>query len=379
MSELSVEKITNKTGTGPTDFADGLTVDGSTLESDYGFVPMTLIESNGTPADSDSYRGNLWWNDSDGTLAIYNNDAWLGISGEVSGGGGSFSPWYGDRAVMAGGVEGFSTVNKIEYLDITSTGNATDFGDLSYAARGSGGAGADTTYVVFAVTYDGGARGLDYVTASTTGNASNFGSLTDTSNTSWSAANDGTYAVYQAQFASSGAPLEYITVATTGNAASFGEGTHAGQGAACSDGTYGVWAGGSGANGNLLSYITIASTGNAADFGDYVVTASSISSGMDDGTYGVWAGGYVSGAADTNTMGYVTIATPGNASDFGDLTVSRYYAGGTSNGTRGITLGGYPNSNVIDYVTVATPGNATDFGDLTAARYGADAGSGNAA
>jgi hypothetical protein len=382
MSELSVEKISNKTGTGPTDFADGLTVDGVTLESDYGFVPMTLIESNGTPSDSASNRGNLWWNDSDGTLAIYNNDAWLGISGAVSGGGGG-SPWYGDRAVMAGGSQGFSTTNYIDYRDITTTGNTSTFGTLTVASSGSGTAGADATYVVFATTYEASGDGMDYVTVATTGNASDFGDITDTSNTGWSAANDGTYAVFLSLYANSGVPMEYVTVATTGNATSFGTGTHSGMGGACNNGTYGVWAGGSGSNGNLLSYVTVATTGNALDFGDLTYTANSINCGMDDGTYGVWAGGYVSGTAQVNNMDYVTLSTPGNASDFGDLTAARYSVGGASNDTRGIAIGGYPQTNVIDYVTIATPGNATDFGDLyytnNAGAYNVDAGSGNAA
>ena len=176
MSELSVEKITNKTGTGPTDFADGLTVDGSTLESNYGFVPMTLIESNGTPADSASNRGNLWWNDSDGTLAIYNNNAWLGISGAVSGGATS-GAIYGDRAIIFNSSTGTgNTSNTIDYYDITTPGNASDFGDMlevSYNPPGS--AVTNGTYAVCQIQSTTASYRLQYVTTATTGNATSFG------------------------------------------------------------------------------------------------------------------------------------------------------------------------------------------------------------
>ena len=41
--------------------------------------------------------------------------------------------WYGDRGVFMGGYSG--NTNKIDYITITSTGNASDFGDLSQARK----------------------------------------------------------------------------------------------------------------------------------------------------------------------------------------------------------------------------------------------------
>jgi FlaG/FlaF family flagellin (archaellin) len=41
----------------------------------------------------------------------------------------------GDRGIFAGGSTG-STTNVIDYVTITTTGNATDFGDLSVARTG---------------------------------------------------------------------------------------------------------------------------------------------------------------------------------------------------------------------------------------------------
>ena len=56
------------------------------------------------------------------------------------------------------------------------------------------------------------------------------------------------------------------------------------------------------------------------------------------GTRGVFAGGYSPG--ETNIIDYVTIETLGDAQDFGDLTAEQSNSAGTSDRTRGLTLGG---------------------------------------
>ena len=48
--------------------------------------------------------------------------------------GSSLHKWYGDRGVFAGGVDGGTTYDVIDYIDITSTGNASDFGNLTSQA-----------------------------------------------------------------------------------------------------------------------------------------------------------------------------------------------------------------------------------------------------
>jgi hypothetical protein len=65
----------------------------------------------------------------------------------------------------------------MDYITIATTGNATDFGDMSAGRQGSGGC-SDGTYALF-----GGGHGngdvIDYVTIATTSNATDFGNLTD--------------------------------------------------------------------------------------------------------------------------------------------------------------------------------------------------------
>ena len=114
---------------------------------------------------------------------------------------------------------------------------------------------------------------------------------------------------------------------------------------------------------NQIDYITIASTGNSLDFGDIATTGSG-NAGCSNGTRGVSGGGYM-GTATVNVMEYITIANTGNTSDFGDLSVARRNFGTASDGSRGVWAGGNGN-DVIDYVTIDTTGNATDFGNLLA-------------
>jgi len=81
--------------------------------------------------------------------------------------------WYGGRGLFMGGYS--SLLNNIQYITISSTGNALDFGDLT-VARHTGGSVSNTTRGVLG----GGSTGntIDYITISTTGNATDFGDLT---------------------------------------------------------------------------------------------------------------------------------------------------------------------------------------------------------
>jgi len=89
----------------------------------------------------------------------------------------------GTRALFAGGGNigsPFVTVNTIQFVTIATTGNATDFGDLT-ASRYGGGGLSNSTRGCFAggVTYPGATRNniIDFVNIATTGNASDFGDV----------------------------------------------------------------------------------------------------------------------------------------------------------------------------------------------------------
>jgi len=82
------------------------------------------------------------------------------------------------RGVFGGGITSSSYTNVVDYVTIQTTGNATDFGDLT-AARNELAACSDATRGVFGGGYLGSYTNvLDYVTIQTAGNATDFGDLT---------------------------------------------------------------------------------------------------------------------------------------------------------------------------------------------------------
>jgi len=310
------------------------------------------------------------------------------FSAASSGGGGGGFTCVGDRAIVCPGYD--DNVNRtigIDYFDITTPGNASDFGDLSASI---------TTY--HTSTLSNGSRGvfgggnnrlatMDYITISTTGNAQDFGDLVSTGQNlgGISHATRGLWSGIDPR----ANDIQYITIATTGNSIDFGDLTVARySGGAGMDATYGVLGGGSDgdAKGSQnMDYVTILTAGNATDFGDLTMYRQNVS-GASSATRTLFAAGY-GGSPEGywNIIEYITTATPGNATDFGDLTQTTSGPGGTSNGTRAVFAGGDAGggsgnyaTNVISYVTIASPGNATDFGDLTYDRNAGSACSGAA-
>jgi hypothetical protein len=279
---------------------------------------------------------------------------------------------------FAGGFAG-SNLNIIDYVEITSTGNATDFGDLSVALFSVGGL-ASTTRGVMAGggnAANTGVNTIEYVTMSSKGNTTSFGTLNAGAriNGPGTLSNSTRGIIGGGEGAAPTYPLtniiDFITIATTGNASNFGDLSSARYviGATASS-TRGVFGGGNSLPAtNIIEYITIATTGNTTNFGDLTNARSRVSNGVvSSGTRGVFAGGLVT-PLGVNTIDFITIASEGNATDFGDLTqTTSNTMGSGSNLTRGVFGGGASDSNVIQYITIASAGNAIDFGDLTVGR-----------
>ena len=218
---------------------------------------------------------------------------------------------------------------------------------------------------------------IDFLTISTLGNAQDFGD-TSASRSGNSALSSRTRGIIGAGYGPSD-QIEFVTIASTGNSTDFGDDVGNSNGAAgLSDGTRGIFAGSTELSpGNRIRYITIATTGNAVDFGDLNYAASHLGSAASS-TRGLIAGGGASGT-EYNNIDFITIATTGNATDFGDLTyISTSAAAGGSNSTRAIFYGGndtpgYSNVNTICFNTIATTGNSVDFGDTTVTTSGGSA------
>ena len=216
---------------------------------------------------------------------------------------------------------------------------------------------------------------IDQVNVNTTGNAIDFGNLTQGRRPGQNAAGSRTRAIWMGGRAS---PLNYniidfVTIAQQGNATDFGDLlTGRGSFAVVSSATRGICALGSAtispsdaAQTNVIEYVTISQTGNAVDFGDGFSTAFK-PSGAQSQTRGLFMGGY--NPSELSTIQYITMSTLGNSADFGDLTSTRRAGAGGGNSIRAIYAGGerYPSTlaiNTIDFITIATLGNSIEFGD----------------
>ena len=206
------------------------------------------------------------------------------------------------RGIFGGGNAGLSpnpNSNVIDYITIASTGNAADFGDLinSYTPTiGSGNAAASPTRLLFA----GGSQDvpapatvqnvIQYVTIASTGDATDFGDLTD-NKVRFGVCSSSTRALYGGAGGSDTAKtnsITYVTIATTGNTVDFGDRTvGVNNVAATSNSLRGVFIGGQGSptSENHIDYVTIATTGNAVDWGDsfYVLEHTSACSDSHGG------------------------------------------------------------------------------------------------
>ena len=284
------------------------------------------------------------------------------------------------RGLFSGGyLQSGGDKTAIEMIEIATTGNATDFGDLTTGRRGTGGCCASSTRSVMIGGRDSPINEcvIDYVTFSSSGGASTFGELANGVSNSGQCS-DGTRGICYAGARGNPSPatstqISFITLASTGDASDFGTATSAlmTPGGAASP-TRGLFAGGyNPVELKSIDYITIASKGNSLDFGELPVTIRRVA-GSSNSTRAIWAGGnrYPSAPHGTADIDYSTIATLGNAIDFGTLSNSN--AGGAAacaSSTRTVinvtTTSSPQHSNTMEYVTIMSTGNSIDFGDLT--------------
>ena len=290
------------------------------------------------------------------------------------------------RAVIAGGYNpslsgAAKSLNTMVYISIQTTGNALDFGDLSFGTASGGSCGSQTRGLVgasyIAPAYQNSINNIDYYTIATTGNGADFGDLTQGRSyiNAFSSQTRGVWA------GGVGSPtpspymsntIDYVTIASAGNATDFGDTAdvaYYGASGSASP-TRGIWAGGNPME-DMIQYVTIASTGNAKEFGNLSVNTAAPATASSH-TRALIAGGNDGAPAynSFNNISYITIATTGNAADFGDLIFGGAYIAGTSNSVRAVWSGRYdsPNAlNTIQYSNIQSSGNSIDFGDLISA------------
>jgi hypothetical protein len=293
--------------------------------------------------------------------------------------------FFGASRVVMGGGRNSGVQNIIDFVDLSSAGNATDFGDLTAARQGPGSTGSRTRALFAGGATPTRVNTIDFVQF-TLGNAIDFGDISNTVR-DFGACTNGTRGIFAGgSYTSSPVNkfenvIQFCAIASTGNTNDFGDLTTSrgpNNGNMCST-TRGVFGFGgtnpSNGDANVIDFITMASAGNATDFGD-ATSNKQQGSCLSSSTRGVMGGGGSSPSRKSNVMEFITVASTGNATDFGDLTQDIGLLCGSADDTKGIFFGGLSPSaysNVIDQITIASTGNATDFGDLT---LGRDAASG---
>ena len=283
----------------------------------------------------------------------------------------------------------------LQMIEIGTTGNAVDFGDMFDGGYGAG-AASNSVIGVSAGGYSL-QTSMGFFVFSSGGGQNDFGDLNQNQWLPFGVSNNirgvfggAYYAVdYNAPWEPNGFS-EFIQFATKGDASNFGVTVPTYASASINSSTRGIYAGGRqrypgpsaggdsqyqwsapAYNQSAVKYmrkIEMATLGEEEHFGElsfnggYAMGVSSSTRGCIGGR-----GGNVHPNSQVNTIEFVTIATQGNSTDFGDLTNARGAGASCSSSVRGVFMGGNNPSgstNIIDFITIATTGNAKDFGDL---------------
>ena len=285
------------------------------------------------------------------------------------------------RGFFHGGRNNPNHYSDINLITIASTGNASDFGDMSRTRNGGTGNISSSTRALVAGGYDLDATAtvtsIDYFVMSSSGGGNDFGDLTEASNAFGGLSND-TRGIYGGAYPSYSGTLSFVTIATTGGASDFGSLLErADVIGGINSPTRGIFSGmsvspvadGSASLVSRTEFVSITSLGNSQEFGNLSVTRNAVG-GSSSSTRGLVSGGLTPSLSDV--IDFCTIATLGDFTDFGNLSVARRSGASCSSSTRGVHGAGTTptNLNTIDFVTIASAGNATDFGDMTYAARG---------
>ena len=182
--------------------------------------------------------------------------------------------------------------NFIDYVEIMTLGNALDFGDCTEQASWVSCNNSTTRAIRMGgensvSPNDQGGRldTIDFVNISSKGNAVDFGKLTSKRGETASCSNATRGITAGGSPSQSKRQFDYITLASEGNATYFGDltGRSVALAAGASNGTRGVIAGGylSPGSVNSIDFVLFSTTGNAQDFGELTVDRWSLG-GLSD-------------------------------------------------------------------------------------------------
>ena len=171
---------------------------------------------NEHPSLETATSGSIRFNTDSSKLEIYNGEKWWEID--------STSPEQhtgATRGLFGGGRDsGGSSTNQIQFINVDSTGNGTDFRNLSGSRRGIGGC-SDRTRGVFG----GGnpvTNTIEFVTIASTGDTTNFGDMT-VARDYLAGGNSSTRGIFAGGLSPDNHDtIDFVTIASTGDAVAFG-------------------------------------------------------------------------------------------------------------------------------------------------------------
>ena len=302
----------------------------------------------------------------------------------------------GARGIFTGGWRNTPSTarsNGIDFITISTTGDATDFGDLTRRQSYMGACSSRTRGIIAGGDDDNSpaaTNAIDFITISSTGNAQDFGDLPLAVKGHHGHSNNTRGVFCQGSNPSpsftSKKDISVITIASTGSAFDGGDlSRHGVQTFVFGNGIRGIYGGGYYATpdgsqgspgypptGEKHILVNIATHGEVTTFGEFHSGDSNNggiirSSAFSNSTRGIRFSGYT--APYHLTYDKYEIASLGNAIDFGDPLYNREWASCTSSPTRGVAAGGDPGNyqthRQIQYFNISTGGSAIDFGDLT--------------
>ena len=372
---------TAEVGVGNTTGADGKTasnIDTTDINLAGGSqIECLKVYNTFTPPSGDTNErpyapkpGELYYNYDFKTIEFFDGYGWRQVDNTSRSG----------RAVFGGGTSpDASTIsNVMEYIQISTFGNALDFGDLVGTTESSGGCSSSIRGLFSGGRNPGQLDRMDYITIASAGNAIDFGNLTD-ARIVYNAVSSSTRGVnlsgYKTSTSANTNVIDYVELSTLGNALDFGDVTTSRRGGGdCSSPTRGIYAGGFGsASVSVIESLTIASKGNTVRFGELTFRGYGQGQGTCSSTVrGIFAGGNQDGSSSgyRKEISYITIASEGNATYFADLAVARAALAKASNLIRGVFAGGYTPTllSSIETILISQGGNALDFGDLSGIR-----------
>ena len=169
--------------------------------------------------------GSIRFNTDSAKMEIYNGDKWWNIDStspneQTGGTRGLFFGGYGPSPAPS------TRRSQIDFINVDTTGNGTDFGDLLAANKDAGACASRTRGIVAGGDAGPRTNNIQYVTFASTGNAIDFaGDLTGDARRSAKGMNNSTRGVFAGGDTPSGNldVIDYITMASTGvNAQDFG-------------------------------------------------------------------------------------------------------------------------------------------------------------